>query len=251
MEPAWYRATRGRAGQSPARRMQRTPAPWHGSPLFPKRFVWGAATSAYQVEGSPLADGAGPRIWHRFSPHPGTGARRRHRRRRVRPLPALARGRRADARAGPDRLPVQRLVEPGAAGGHGPRQPEGARLLQPAGRRAAARRASRRSSRSTTGTCRRRSTTAAAGSTPTSPAWFADYADVHVPRPRRPRARCGRRSTSRGWSSDGGYLHGGPRPRPREPVRGADRVRTTCCAPTPRRCDAYRARGARTRSGWS
>ena len=38
---------------------------------FPSRFLWGAATSAYQVEGSPLADGAGPSIWHRFSHTPG------------------------------------------------------------------------------------------------------------------------------------------------------------------------------------
>ena len=34
---------------------------------FPADFLWGAATSAYQVEGSPLADGAGPSIWHRFA----------------------------------------------------------------------------------------------------------------------------------------------------------------------------------------
>ena len=34
---------------------------------FPHDFLWGAATSAYQVEGSPLADGAGPSIWHRFA----------------------------------------------------------------------------------------------------------------------------------------------------------------------------------------
>ncbi len=33
---------------------------------FPKDFLWGAATSAYQIEGSPLADGAGPSNWHRF-----------------------------------------------------------------------------------------------------------------------------------------------------------------------------------------
>jgi len=39
--------------------------------LFPAGFLWGAATSAYQVEGSPLADGAGPSIWHRFSHTPG------------------------------------------------------------------------------------------------------------------------------------------------------------------------------------
>lgn len=41
---------------------------------FPDGFLWGAATSAYQVEGSPLADGAGPSIWHRFSHTPGRTA---------------------------------------------------------------------------------------------------------------------------------------------------------------------------------
>src|SRR6267378_3755335 len=38
---------------------------------FPDSFLWGCATSAYQVEGSPLADGAGPSIWHRFAHTPG------------------------------------------------------------------------------------------------------------------------------------------------------------------------------------
>ncbi len=38
---------------------------------FPKGFLWGAATAAYQVEGSPLADGADASIWHRFSHTPG------------------------------------------------------------------------------------------------------------------------------------------------------------------------------------
>ena len=38
---------------------------------FPESFVWGSATSAYQVEGSPLADGAGPSIWQRFTRTPG------------------------------------------------------------------------------------------------------------------------------------------------------------------------------------
>ena len=41
------------------------------SASFPPRFLWGAATSAYQIEGSPLADGAGASIWHRFSHTPG------------------------------------------------------------------------------------------------------------------------------------------------------------------------------------
>ena len=38
---------------------------------FPKGFLWGCATSAYQIEGSPLADGAGPSTWHRFAHTPG------------------------------------------------------------------------------------------------------------------------------------------------------------------------------------
>src|SRR5437762_2346335 len=38
---------------------------------FPEGFLWGAATSAHQVEGSPLADGAGPSIWYRFAHTPG------------------------------------------------------------------------------------------------------------------------------------------------------------------------------------
>src|SRR5829696_823517 len=41
---------------------------------FPDDFLWGAATAAYQIEGSPLADGAGASIWHRFSHTPGNTA---------------------------------------------------------------------------------------------------------------------------------------------------------------------------------
>jgi beta-glucosidase len=38
---------------------------------FPANFLWGSATSAYQIEGSPLADGAGPSVWQRFAHTPG------------------------------------------------------------------------------------------------------------------------------------------------------------------------------------
>jgi len=41
---------------------------------FASDFLWGAATAAYQIEGSPLADGAGLSIWHRFSHTPGRTA---------------------------------------------------------------------------------------------------------------------------------------------------------------------------------
>jgi beta-glucosidase len=42
-----------------------------GDTSFPADFLWGAATSSFQIEGSPLADGAGPGIWHRFCRTPG------------------------------------------------------------------------------------------------------------------------------------------------------------------------------------
>ena len=38
---------------------------------FPDGFVWGAATSAYQIEGAARDDGRGPSIWDTFSRTPG------------------------------------------------------------------------------------------------------------------------------------------------------------------------------------
>jgi beta-glucosidase len=38
---------------------------------FPKNFTWGAASSAYQVEGAAAVDGRGPSVWDEFCKRPG------------------------------------------------------------------------------------------------------------------------------------------------------------------------------------
>jgi beta-glucosidase len=38
---------------------------------FPPEMLWGAATAAFQIEGSPEADGKAPSIWDRFTAEPG------------------------------------------------------------------------------------------------------------------------------------------------------------------------------------
>ena len=43
----------------------------HAPAPFPKDFVWGTATSSYQIEGAVKEDGRGPSIWDIFSHTPG------------------------------------------------------------------------------------------------------------------------------------------------------------------------------------
>lgn len=42
---------------------------------FPKGFLWGAATSSYQIEGAAHVDGRGASIWDTFCATPGKVAR--------------------------------------------------------------------------------------------------------------------------------------------------------------------------------
>jgi beta-glucosidase len=60
-------------GASPPRPAAAEPAT-PGSLSFPSGFLWGCATSAYQIEGAVTVDGRGPSIWDTFSHTPGKTA---------------------------------------------------------------------------------------------------------------------------------------------------------------------------------
>src|SRR5438874_1755727 len=47
------------------------PSPHEEIRQFPPGFLWGTATSAYQIEGAVTEDGRGPSIWDTFAHSPG------------------------------------------------------------------------------------------------------------------------------------------------------------------------------------
>ena len=97
----------------------------------------GAATAAFQIEGAVDEDGRTPSTWDEFTARPGAILDGSDAQDRDRPLPPLPRGRRADARARPRRLPVLDLLDAHPAARHRPGQPGRHRVLRPPARRAA------------------------------------------------------------------------------------------------------------------
>ena len=58
-------------GSDPLVRPVAEPAPGLDASRFPSAFLWGAATSAYQIDGAVREDGRTPSIWDTFAHTPG------------------------------------------------------------------------------------------------------------------------------------------------------------------------------------
>ena len=135
--------------------------------VFPEGFLWGAATAAHQIEGSPMADGAGASIWTRFGHTPGmmlngdTGDVACDHYNRWREDVKLM-------RSSAFRRTASRVVVAGAARGRRPGEPEGLDFYRNWSTNCSQRHRAAGAPCSI-GTCPRRWTTAAAGSTARSP----------------------------------------------------------------------------------
>ena len=204
-------------------------------PALPADFEFGVATAAYQIEGAVHEDGRGPSIWDTFSHTPGKVARRRHRRRGLRPLPPLARGRRADGATSASTPTGSRWPGPGSS------RPARARPTPPA-------------STSTTGWSTRCSSAGIAPSVTLyhwdlpqaledAGGWrgrdtaerFAEYAEIAAGAPRRPGAPLDHPQRAVLLLDPGLLPAAGT---PRAPRRGTapSPPPTTCCSATAWRC---------------
>ena len=100
-------------------------------PQFPPFLLFGTATAAYQIEGSPYSDGKGPSIWDTFSTQ--SAARSSPAKTRMWPAtPTLTRSAtlRLMTELGSQRLPFFHRLEPCPSGRARAGQPEGDGLLQ-------------------------------------------------------------------------------------------------------------------------
>ena len=213
---------------------------------FPDGFLWGAATSSFQIEGAVDEDGRGPSIWDTLCHHTSlvrdghTGDVAADHYNRMPP------GRGPDAPAWLAGVSLQRRLAADPAHRFGRGQPGLASTSTRASSTSCWRPTSSPCSRSTTGTCPRRSRTPAAGRLARHAMRFADYAAIVF---EALHDRVGLWATlNEPWcssllgyadrvtctgpvrSSTGHACHPSPQPRPRSGGRGHARHRSRAAA---------------------